>query len=64
MKRIVALLKETWWLWILFFGSCTYLTLYIEPFMVVTLPMLVAIFVYFAFVRFDENGDAKEIDLH
>ena len=59
MKRIIGLLKETWWLWLLLFGGCGYLAAYVEPFMVVTFPMMILILLYFAFVRFDEDGNSR-----
>ncbi len=61
MKRIRALLRETWWLWILLYGGCWALARYVEPDSIVTIPFLTGVFFYFAFVRFDEDGISREL---
>ena len=60
MKRIQALLRETWWLWLLLYGGCWALARYVQPASIVTLPMLTFVFFYFAFVRFDEDGISRD----
>lgn len=62
MKRIIALLRTTWWLWILFFGSGLVLYLLVDPVFVVCFPIYFFTFFYFAIVRFDEHGNRKEVD--
>jgi hypothetical protein len=59
MKRFYGLLRETWWLWLVLYGGCYLLATYVEPFMVVTYPMMFVVFVYFAFVRFDDEGESR-----
>lgn len=59
MNQIKGLLRETWWLWLLFYGACGMLTRYVEPGMIVTFPMLFMVMIYFAFVRFDEDGESR-----
>lgn len=62
MKRFIALLRTTWWLWALFFGSGTVLYLLVDPVFVVCFPMFAFTFVWFAYMRFDEQGNRKEVD--
>ena len=60
MKRILACLRETWLLWLLFFGCCTAMTVLLDPVYVITFPICIFVFVYFTFMRYDETG--KKID--
>ena len=57
MKRLLACLRETWWLWLVFFAGCTAMVVYLGRVFVVTYPICIFTFVYFAVMRFDENGD-------
>jgi len=59
MRPIIGLLKETWWLWLILFGSCGLLTAYVESGMIVTFPMMTLTFLYFAYIRFDGDGNSR-----
>lgn len=59
MNQIKALLRTTWWLWLLLFAGIGGLARYVEPAVLVMLPLCVIIFFYFAFGRFDENGERR-----
>lgn len=59
MKRLHALLRTTWWLWLIFFGSAIVLTKWVDPIFVVCFPMYIFTFFYFAIVRYDENGERR-----
>ena len=60
MNQIRALLKTTWWLWLIFFSLATVLYLWVDPIFVVVYPICLFTMIYFAFVRFDEDGDRRE----
>ena len=58
MARFMALLRNTWWLWIAFFVSGTSLS-YFNPIFLFMFPLCATVFVWFAYVRYDENGNFK-----
>jgi hypothetical protein len=58
MARFSALLKETWWLWLLFAVGGTALSLFSLVF-IVTFPICLFTFFWFAFVRYDAEGNFK-----
>lgn len=57
MKRFQRLLKETWWLWTIFVLTAILLITFVNPIFIVILPMMIIIFIYFAFVRYDDDGN-------
>lgn len=59
MNQIRALLRTTWWLWLIFFGVTIGGYLFVDPIFIVTIPICVFTLIYFAFVRFDENGERR-----
>ena len=58
MGRFKALLKETWWLWLLFAIVGTGLAL-LSPIFWVTYPICIFTFFWFAYIRYDEEGNFK-----
>lgn len=58
MGRFQALLKETWWLWLLFLAGGTILS-YLSPVFLVTFPICIFTFFWFAFIRYDDQGNFK-----
>jgi 4-amino-4-deoxy-L-arabinose transferase-like glycosyltransferase len=58
MDRYRALLKETWWLWIALavFGLAM---AFISPVFLITIPISGITFLWFGYVRFDEDGNFK-----
>ncbi len=59
-EQLKALWKETWWLWCLFIAMILGISYIETPAFLSTLVMLPPIYIYFAFIRFDENGDKIE----
>lgn len=62
MKPLVALLRTTWWLWVIFVLVSVLLSELVDPVFWVMLPVCAVTIVYFAFVRFDEHGERRERD--
>lgn len=61
MKRYRALLATTWWLWLILIATAIPLTMWMSTFLV-TIPIYLGTFLYFAHVRFDENGERIELE--
>lgn len=61
MKRYKGLIKETWWLWLIFL-SVGVIGGYFLPAALVTLPMTFFSFLYFGFMRYDADGNPREMD--
>lgn len=57
MKRFKAFWKETRWLWIFYSCILAGLILLVHPIFLAVIPMLVVIFIYFALVRYDQDGN-------
>jgi hypothetical protein len=62
MKRFLALLRTTWWLWLLYVLSGIALYVWVDPVFVVCFPIYFFTFLYFAYIRFDENGVRRRVD--
>ncbi len=60
MKRLMALLRHTWWLWLLFFATSFALTSLVDGAFVILFPICLFTLVYFAWVRFDDEGNRLE----
>lgn len=60
MRRMIACMRETWWLWLVFFGGCTAMTICLDRVFVITYPVCIFTFVYFAMMRFDDQGNKVE----
>ena len=60
MKRFLGLLRTTWWLWLVFAGLAVPLIVFVDPVFWVTVPIYAFTFFYFAFMRFDEQGNHRE----
>ncbi|MFN3193331.1 MAG: hypothetical protein ACE361_22660 [Aureliella sp.] len=58
MARFSALLSETWWLWILFFIGGTVMS-FLSYVFLVTFPICIFTFFWFAYIRYDEEGNFK-----
>ena len=57
MKRYRELIKDTWWLWTIFTAIVVFMVGWVSPIFLALVPMLVTVFFYFAFVRYDEDGN-------
>jgi type IV secretory pathway component VirB8 len=57
MKRYRKLIKDTWWLWLIFTAIVVFMVVWVSPIFLALVPMLITVFFYFAFVRYDEDGN-------
>jgi hypothetical protein len=57
MKRFRAFWKDTGWLWTVFLAILLGLILLVSKVFLAAVPMLVVIFLYFALVRYDDEGN-------
>ena len=57
MLRLKALLRDTWYVWILFTAMTIALAQLVGAYFYATLPLLAVTFVYFAIVRYDAKGN-------
>jgi hypothetical protein len=57
MKRFKAFWKETRLLWAFYLSIVAGLILLVNPIFLAVIPMLAVIFIYFAMVRYDEDGN-------
>jgi hypothetical protein len=58
-NRFKGLFRDTWWLWAVFLViSFTFIVL-VNKLFLVTLPVLVVAFVYYASMRYDDEGNHK-----
>ena len=58
MKRYRALLQETWWLWLVLVVGGGLMS-WVSPVFLLTYPICVFVFFWFAFIRYDEEGNFK-----
>lgn len=58
MLRYKALIKETWWLWALFLVGGSVMT-WLSLVFLLTFPICIIIFLWFGFVRYDEEGNFR-----
>lgn len=56
MARFRALFKETWWLWLLFVVGGIVMSI-LSPVFLVTFPICIFTFFWFAFIRYDDKGN-------
>jgi len=58
MARFKALIQETWWLWIVFglFGG---VMAFLSPVFLLMFPISIFTFFWFAYIRYDEDGNFK-----
>jgi hypothetical protein len=60
MKPLVALFRKTWWLWLIFVSASVLLSKLVDPVFWVMLPVCGVTLVYFAFLRYDADGNRRE----
>lgn len=58
MNRFSALLSETWWLWLIFLVMGVALSMLSLVFLV-TFPICIFTFFWFAYIRYDDEGNFK-----
>lgn len=59
MQQIKGMLRDTWWLWLIFILMATFLVFYLSPLFAFIYPVLIVVCVYFALGRYDENGQER-----
>ena len=59
LNRFAGLLRDTWWLWGLFLIMGIGFFVFVDPLFLVTLPVLAFAFVYYAIMRYDDDGNHK-----
>jgi hypothetical protein len=57
MGRFISLIRGTWWLWLGYFIAGVLLTVFVSRVFVAIFPICIATFFYFAYVRYDEDGN-------
>lgn len=58
-KRLEGLLRDTWWLWIAFMIIAVIMTVMVSKVFLVTFPILIVAFFYYAGIRYDDTGRHK-----
>jgi hypothetical protein len=61
MKRIQGLLRDTWWLWLGLLAVGTLLAIFVSEVFVVTYPICLFAMVYFGLMRYDDEGNHREV---
>ncbi|MCP4081414.1 MAG: hypothetical protein GY819_07410 [Planctomycetaceae bacterium] len=59
-KRLEGLLRDTWWLWVAFIVIAIVMSILVSKVFLVTFPILVVSFFYYAGIRYDDDGNHKE----
>ncbi|GAA4436354.1 MULTISPECIES: hypothetical protein [Bremerella] len=59
MNPIVGLWKDTWYVWLLIGGVLAAGVYWVTAMFLVGFPALLAYFLYFAFIRYDQHGNKK-----
>ncbi len=57
MNRLKGLLRDTWWLWTIFFTAGIALTLRANSMFFITIPVLIVAFIYYGMIRYDDDGN-------
>lgn len=58
MNRYKGLMRDTWWLWLLFFGAGIGLTLLANALFLITIPVLIFACIYYGAFRYDNDGNS------
>lgn len=65
MGPLIGLWRDTWWVWLVFVVIVLVLGILVTKYYLVLLPALPGVFVYFAFNRYDSDGNEKpDVDRH
>lgn len=59
MKQLLGLWRDTWWLWVAFVALTFGFAFVVGNFFLLLLPCLPVVFAYFAFNRYDSDGNEK-----
>lgn len=58
INRYKGLIRDTWWLWLIFLVAAILLTSLVSLLFFVTFPILIFAVVYYGAVRYDDDGNA------
>jgi hypothetical protein len=58
VKQLKALLRNTWWLWLIVYGGLVALS-FVERAALLCIPLCAFVMFYFAFVRYDSEGNHR-----
>ena len=61
MKRFVGLFRDTWYLWVGLILAGTLLSIFVSLVFLVTFPISAFSFTYFALLRYDPQGNPREV---
>lgn len=61
MNRFIGLWRDTWWVWLIFFVIGLFASLVLSRVFWITFPVCIFAFLYFGAMRYDENGNEKEM---
>ncbi len=59
MKRFSAIMKETWWVWLILIGGGTIAGMLVSRIFFIAIPISFFSFFYFAIVRYDDEGKPR-----
>lgn len=59
MKRFKSIIKDTWWVWVILLGGGVIAGTLVSPIFYSAIPISVVTLIYFAIVRYDENGKLR-----
>ena len=59
MKRLEAIWRETWWVWIIFLIFGIGMGSFVHVSFFTAIPISAFAFIYFMFMRYDEDGNNK-----
>jgi hypothetical protein len=59
MKRFNAIMRDTWWVWLILVGGGSVAGFLVSWIFWSAIPISIFAFVYFALMRYDDNGEAK-----
>ena len=59
VKRLMGLWRDTWWIWVISIAQMVALGVYMSRYFLLPLMGLPISYAYFAFMRYDEEGNEK-----
>jgi hypothetical protein len=59
MKRFSAILKDTWWAWLILVVGGSIAGVFLSPIFFAAIPISIFTFIYFAVMRYDDEGKPK-----
>ena len=59
MQRYIQIIRDTWWLWLLFIVAAFVLITYVNKIFLIMLPVLISVFIYFAIMRYNPDGTIR-----